>query len=127
MQIEGGVNLKTKGFLDLNNFYVRVEGGAKIELDIKADDVEIIGEGGVMFEIQGVAGTLDVKVSGAGHVDADELKTRDVKFKIEGVGTGSVYATETLYVDIEGVGKVKYRGTPKVSKNIEGIGTVVPD
>lgn len=127
LKIEGGVNLKTKGYLDLGDLYVHVEGGAKIELDIKAEDVGIIGEGGVMFEVQGVAETLDVKVSGAGHVDASELKTKDVKFRVEGVGTGNVYATETLYAKIEGVGKVKYRGNPKVSKDIEGLGTVVKD
>ena len=124
IDIEGGVKLKTKGYLDLNDFAVHVEGGAKIELDMKAEDVEIVSQGGVLFELDGVAETLDVKVSGAGHIDASELKTKDVTFRVEGVGTGSVYATEKLYAQIEGVGKVKYRGNPQVTKNIEGLGTV---
>lgn len=127
IKIEGGVTLKSKGYLNLNDFAIHVEGGAKIELDLKADDVEITGEGGVLFELNGVAETLDVHLSGAGHVNASELKTRDVTFKVEGVGTGSVYATETLYAKIEGVGKVKYRGNPKVTKNIEGLGSVKSD
>ncbi len=122
--IEGGVRLKTRGYLDLNDFSMHVEGGAKIELNIKAEDVEIESEGGVLFELSGVAQTLDVKVSGAGHVDADELKTKDVTFRVEGVGTGSVYATEKLYAKIEGVGKIKYRGNPHVTKDIEGVGSV---
>lgn len=124
VKIEGGVTLKTKGYLNLNDFEIHVEGGAKIELDLKANNVEITGEGGVLYELDGVAETLDVHLSGAGHVNASELKTRNVTFKVEGVGTGSVYATETLYAKIEGVGKVKYRGNPKVTKDIDGLGTV---
>ncbi len=125
LKIEGGVKLKTKGYMDLNDFEMYVAGGAKIELDMKARYVDILGEGGVLFELDGVAKSLDVKISGAGHLDAERLKTKDVSIKIEGVGTGVVYATETLYAKIEGVGKVKYEGDPKVTKSIEGLGSVV--
>lgn len=124
LKIEGGVKLETKGYLDLNDFEMYVAGGAKIELDIKAKDVEIVGEGGVIFELEGVAKSLDIHVSGAGHVDAEDLKSEDVEIKIEGVGTGSVYATETLYAKIEGVGRIKYSGNPKVTKCVEGLGSV---
>ncbi|HKI88929.1 MAG TPA: head GIN domain-containing protein [Draconibacterium sp.] len=127
VEIEGGVRLKTKGYLDLNDIYVSVEGGAKIELDMKARNVEVNGEGGVLFELNGVAEQLKVHLSGAGHVDASELKTKNVTFHVEGVGTGIVYATETLHAQIEGVGKVKYRGNPEVTKDIEGLGSVSRD
>jgi len=127
VKIEGGVNLRTRGYLDLQDFEIDVEGGAKIDLALKAADVRVKGEGGVLFELDGVADNLNVKLSGAGHFDADELKTKHVTIKIEGVGTGSVYATETLNTKIEGVGKVRYRGNPEVTKNIEGLGKVTRD
>lgn len=124
LHIEGGVRLRTKGFLDLNDFQLYVAGGAKINLDMKADAVKIVGEGGVLFDLEGVAESLDVKLSGAGHVDADDFKVKDALFRIEGVGTASVYATETLNARIEGVGKVWYKGNPQVTKHIEGLGSV---
>ncbi|MCF6357099.1 MAG: DUF2807 domain-containing protein [Draconibacterium sp.] len=127
VKIEGGAKLKTKGYLDLNDFEMYVAGGAKIELDIKANNVRIVGEGGMLFELDGVAKSLDVKITGAGNVDADELKAKDVTIKIEGVGTASVYATETLNAKIEGVGTIKYRGNPKVTKYIDGLGSVKRD
>ena len=127
IKIEGGVRLNTKGYLDLNDFFIHVEGGAKVELDLKAENVRVIGEGGVIFELDGIANSLDVKVSGAGHVNAGELRAKDVTFRVEGVGTGSVYADETLNARIEGVGKIKYRGNPRVTKHIEGLGSVVKD
>lgn len=127
INIEGGVRIKTRGYLDLNDFSVHVKGGAKIELNLKAEDVKVVAEGGVLFELNGVAESLDIHISGAGHIDASDLKTKDVTIKIEGVGAGNVYATETLYAKIEGVGKIKYRGNPKVTKNIDGLGSVTRD
>ncbi|MCY1723369.1 DUF2807 domain-containing protein [Prolixibacteraceae bacterium Z1-6] len=124
LHIEGGVRLRTNGYLDLNDFDMYVGGGAKINLEMKADNVHIFGEGGVLFNLEGVAESLDVKLSGAGHVDADDLRVKDASFHIEGVGTASVFATKTLYAKIEGVGKVSYSGNPKVTKDIEGLGTV---
>lgn len=127
VEIQGGVSLKTNGYIDLDDFYIHVEGGAKIEMNLKANDIEIYGEGGVLFDLSGVAESLNVKVTGAGHVDAEDLKTKDVTFAIEGVGTGSVYATQSLDAKIQGVGKVKYKGDPKVTQYIDGLGSVKRD
>ena len=127
INIEGGVRLQTKGYLDLDDFDLYVAGGAKIELDMKAKDIQIIGEGGVLFELKGVAERLDIKISGAGHVDAEELKAKDVSIQIEGVGTGTVYATETLFAKVEGVGRVRYQGDPKVTRYIDGLGSIKKD
>ncbi|HZL09708.1 MAG TPA: head GIN domain-containing protein [Prolixibacteraceae bacterium] len=127
LEIEGGISLETKGYVDLNDFYLHVEGGASIEMNMKARKVKVIGEGGVKFEFDGIADELDASISGAGHLDAIDLKTKRCDIKIEGVGAGSVYATEILNATISGVGKIRYKGDPQVYKNIEGIGLVSPD
>lgn len=126
LKIEGGVNLKTNGYLDLQNLSVNIEGGANVELNMKAKNVEVYGEGGFLFELKGVAEKLDVTIKGAGHVSASELKTKDVSFAVAGFGTGSVYATNTLNARIEGVGKLRYKGDPKVIQYIDGLGSVKP-
>ncbi len=127
IQIEGGANLKTRGYIDLEDFSMSVSGGAKIEMDIKARNLEIVGEGGFLFELNGVAENFKVKISGAGNVDADDLKAQNVDFKVEGFGTGSVYAVSKLNARIEGVGKVRYRGNPKVTQYIDGLGSIKKD
>jgi len=126
LNIEGGVTLKTNGYLNLNDFTVNIEGGANIDLDMKAKNVEVYGEGGFLFELKGVADKLDVTIKGAGHVGAADLKTRDVSFTVAGFGTGSVYATNSLNAKIEGVGKLRYKGDPKVNQYIDGLGSVKP-
>lgn len=122
--IEGGISLETKGYVDLKDFYLHVEGGACIEMNMKVNQFRLIGQGGVKCEFDGVANELDVTLSGAGHLDAIDLKTKKVDFKIEGVGAGSVYPTESLNAVINGVGKIRYKGEPQVFKKIEGIGLV---
>lgn len=127
LAIQGGVKLETKGYVDLSDFYLRVEGGAKIEMEMKVDHLKAIGEGGVSFNFRGVAKTMDTRISGAGHIDAGELKTQAVTIEIEGVGGGSVYATDRLNAKIEGVGKIRYKGDPEVKKIVEGLGVVSPE
>jgi hypothetical protein len=127
LRVEGGVKLETRGYVDLKDFYLHVEGGAKIEMEMKVNHLKVVGEGGVSFDFRGVAQTMDARISGAGHLDADDLKTNDVTIEIEGVGGGSVYATDFLQAKIEGVGKIRYKGNPKVDKTIEGIGFVSPE
>lgn len=124
LKAEGGLSLESDGYLDLKDIKLHVQGGAKVDLKMKAREVDVIGEGGVLVSLSGVADELSVKLSGAGHVNADELKAEDVRIEIEGVGTASVYATDELYTKIEGVGKVWYKGNPSVTKDIEGLGSV---
>lgn len=127
MVIHGGVRLKTNGSVKLNDFFLQVEGGASISMDMDARTVKVIGQGGVLFDMAGNTESIDLKLEGAGHVDAGELKSEVVNFSIEGVGTGRVYATRELNASLKGVGKVVYRGNPVVNKSIDGLGSVVED
>jgi hypothetical protein len=127
LYIEGGISLDTKGYIDLKDFYLHVEGGASIEMNLKANKVKVVGQGGVKLEFDGVADLLDATLSGAGYLDAIDLKTKETDIRIEGVGAGSVYATDILNATISGVGKIRYKGEPKVNKKIEGIGLVSND
>lgn len=125
--IEGGITLETKGYVDFKDFDLLVEGGANIELNMKADHFKVTGQGGVKFELDGVANEMDASIAGAGYFNALDLKTKKTDIKIEGVGAGSVYATDILNATISGVGKIRYKGDPQVYKKIEGIGLVSRD
>ncbi|HDR51188.1 MAG TPA: DUF2807 domain-containing protein [Mariniphaga anaerophila] len=125
IHIFGGIRLNTKGFLDLDDVDLLLEGGARVNFQLIASRIRVENRGGVLCEISGVTNTLDVRLAGAGHVNAKELKAEEVRFKIEGVGTGKVFATQTLRADIKGAGKIKYKGNPQVFQSIEGLGSVV--
>lgn len=127
LTVEGGISLETNGYVDLKDFYFHVSGGASIEMNLKANQLKVIGEGGVKFEFNGIADELDATISGAGYLNATDLKTKRTNCKIEGACAASVCATEQLNASISGVGKIRYKGNPQVYKKIEGIGLVSSD
>lgn len=124
LRIFGSIKLETRGYLDLEDLDLLLEGGARVKLQAKAQRISVENKGGVLLELMGIADVLDVYLAGAGHVNAGELKTRDVNFRIDGVGTGKVFATNTLNATIKGAGKISYLGDPDLRENIEGLGSV---
>ncbi len=124
LYLRGGMKLLTDGFIEVGDLYLDVEGAANADLKLKAKSLEVNSKGGSVFEMEGVAGVLKVKVTGAGHVKARELETDDVFFKVEGVGFGSVHAKHLLDVKIDGVGKVTFKGTPELKRIVQGLGSV---
>ncbi len=124
LRIFGSIKLETRGFLDLEDLEMLLEGGAKVSLQAKANHISIDNRGGVLVEMQGVTESLHVRLAGTGHINAGELRAGDVKFRIEGLGTGKVFATDNLEATIKGAGKITYKGDPQVVQDIDGLGSV---
>ena len=75
-------------------------------------------------DLSGLANNVDIKISGAGDLDAKKLKTRNTSIDISGAGSAIVYAKKILNIEVSGAGSVKYKGNPKVKKIINGAGSV---
>lgn len=124
LRIYGSIKLETRGYLDLKDLDMLLEGGAKVKMQTKARTISVENKGGALVELLGITDVLNVRMAGAGHLNAEELKAKDVDFAIEGVGTGKVFATDNLKATIKGAGKITYIGDPEVRENIEGLGSV---
>ncbi|HPT30809.1 MAG TPA: head GIN domain-containing protein [Prolixibacteraceae bacterium] len=124
LEVSGDIKLTTDGYLDVNDLNLLVQGGANVDMSLKAKNIGVRCEGAVVLELRGITDNLSVKISGAGHVNTRELTAKEVTIRVEGVGFGSVYATNLLDVRIEGVGKVTYKGNPEIKRIIQGLGKV---
>lgn len=83
--------------------------------------LDMSGSGDV--ELSGITIGFDATMSGAGDLEAKDLKTRETVLNITGTGTANVHATERLKVKITGVADVNYFGKPKkIEKEIIGVG-----
>lgn len=122
--ISGGVKLTTDGYVELDDLRIINDGAVNGDIKIKAATIEVVSNGASLFEISGIADKLSVRVAGAAHVNARELTAKEVVFRVEGLGFGSVHATDELDVRIEGAGKVTYKGNPNVRRVVEGLGSV---
>ena len=124
LNIEGGVFLTTKGFIDVEDLNISVQGGAHLKMQLTGKQIKARAEGGVNMEFEGVAEEFIASTEGAGNIDADNLKSKRVNCHVTGVGNASVYATEELDASVEGLGKISYRGNPTINKQVNGIGLV---
>lgn len=95
-----------------------------VEADIKgvaADQLNLELSGVGDIELSGTCNALDADVSGVGDIDAEQLQCRTVKVDVSGVGSASVFASESADADIAGIGSIDIYGSPaNVSKNKSG-------
>lgn len=104
------VELGAAGMIDVQNI-------ARPQLSVKLE-----GAGDV--KLAGRTEKLDVELSGAGNVLADDLVADNVRIKLTGAGQANVHAVDRLDAHIPGVGTVNYKGDPKVTKRVTGVGSV---
>jgi len=94
-------------------------------VDVKNSKMKIAASGASSFDIAGETTVLDVDLSGATKIDAENLRAQRVKISMSGAGKATVYAAEQLDADVSGAGNVTYAGNPKtVNKKVSGVGSV---
>ena len=93
--------------------------------NVKSDDFDINTSGAGSLKVAGETKTLALEMSGAGDVDAKELRAAKVTVNSSGASGADVYASEDLRVDASGAGHVNYYGNPKnVSEDVSGAASI---
>lgn len=105
---------------------ISTSGASSIEAGpITAEKFEASLVGSDTLYVVGEADELELSLSGAGKIHANELKARKVSISVTGAGTADVYASESLEAGVTGVGTIDYYGNPKdVNTSITGIGAI---
>jgi hypothetical protein len=107
-----------------DSFTLKMAGAGKgvAELDVGSLSVNKTGAGS--FEFRGRADTADLKLAGAGTIDALPLQTHYATVNLSGVGIVRLGCSESLSIDAGGMGSVEYRGSPNVQLNKDGLVSV---
>ncbi|RKZ14849.1 hypothetical protein DRQ50_08330 [bacterium] len=93
--------------------------------DFDSDRFEFNVHGAAELYINGQADELEINISGAGEVDARNLKAKHVKVRISGAGDAELYASESIDARISGAGNLDYWGNPDHEKtNVSGVGSI---
>lgn len=86
-------------------------------------NVELSGAGSV--DLQGDAKVVHAELSGAGNINAENLKASHVYISVSGAASARVYARDYLDASVSGVGSIDYYGDPEdVSTNVSGVGSI---
>lgn len=109
---------------DLNE--ISCSGANKVLVEnIKTDNFIINLSGADYVKLKGEVDDFKAKISGAGSLDARELKAGNVYVSVSGTANANVYASNFLDASISGVGNISYYGNPeKIKSNISGIGSI---
>ncbi|MGE5139172.1 MAG: head GIN domain-containing protein [Rudaea sp.] len=92
--------------------------------NIQSDRLSVTLSGGGTLEMGGEVGQQSVLLSGAGKYDGGNLKSRSAVVNLTGVGSATVWATDSLDAKITSVGSIEYYGNPRVTKEISGLGSI---
>lgn len=89
------------------------------------DTLALYASGAADVEGQGKARRLDAHISGAGHLDLEQLAVNDAYVSISGAGDASLDARSSAEVSISGAGHVQLKCRPPVVlPHISGFGSV---
>jgi type IV secretory pathway VirJ component len=93
---------------------------------IQTDNLALTVSGAGSTHLAGTAKTVTLTLSGAGSVQAADLKAQNLTLECSGAGSADVFASEKLSVELSGVGSVTYAGHPKkLEKHVSGVGSIV--
>ena len=93
--------------------------------NLNGSDLDVTINGAGNLSIEGSCGTLRVRLSGAGNVEAEDFKCKNVDVRLSGAGNIEAYATEKADVRLSGIGNIDITGNPaEVSKRKGGFGSI---
>ncbi len=105
---------------------IELPGASEFSLKgVRNESLKISVPGASKFSAEGETGRLEVALSGAGLVDAEGLRARNVTASCSGAGSITVYASERLDASVSGVGAINYAGDPPtVNRSVSGLGRI---
>lgn len=105
---------------------VKSTGAGKFNISgVKNDKFEIQSTGAATVVASGQSKSVKIGSTGAGVIDAHDLRANDADVSVTGAAGVDVYATDELNVTVSGAGRVTYSGNPKVNKKVSGAGQVI--
>lgn len=114
----------TIGMQQLKKLQIEGVGGTTLNA-LAGDEFTLRFQGVGHLTANGKVQRFVLKAEGVGGVNARNLEAQLVDASVEGVGSVSVRATESLKARVEGIGSLTYYGKPtKVSQTAEGIGSI---
>jgi hypothetical protein len=109
---------------NLHEFHLA--GAQKLTLrNYDQDELRIYGAGAADIDGQGKARRLEVDISGAGHVDLEQLPVDDARVTISGAGDASLDARRSADTTLSGAGHIDFKCRPSDSHaNKSGFGSI---
>jgi hypothetical protein len=108
---------------DLRTIDIR-GGGLITATKLAGEALSMTVEGAAKGSLAGQIVDLTISMSGAGALDAAELKAKRGKVSLSGAGVLTVNVSDELDASVSGVGIIWYIGDPKLKSEVSGLGAI---
>ncbi len=108
--------------------HVTLSGSGKIVIGkMSGPELAIDLPGSGEITCDGTVDHLTINLPGSGNIMCEQLKAHKADATVQGSGTISLFADESLNASVPGSGTIRYEGNPpQVSKSVTGSGTITP-
>ncbi|MGZ8631547.1 MAG: head GIN domain-containing protein [Actinomycetota bacterium] len=113
----GASRVRIEGRNEAERVDLTLSGSSELtaDLDVGRGHLELSGTS--TATLSGAAGTLEVTVSGASHLYADELSVGDLRIDVSGAATADVAVSGRLSAGASGASMVRYAGSPDIERS----------
>jgi hypothetical protein len=119
----GDVNVAS---LDTDRLEIVVGGAGDVSISsLTTEELVVHLNGAGTIKLVGQVAEQNVKINGFGAYQAAKLESQTAIVAVNGAGSATLWATDTLDVRIPGAGNVTYYGKPRVTKKVTGVGTII--
>ncbi len=126
VEIESIGDVRMPNRMELNDFYVDIEGAGHFSADsLFCNNFKGKVEGIGNIILKGKTSKADFRLKGAGNINALDFESEDVKAYVQGIGNIKCDPIKSIEGKVEGVGNINYKNTPPTKNvKIEGLGNI---
>ncbi len=114
----GACKIDTEDRLVLPSLLIECSGASKMDIDMSVQSLCVNSTGASYIELEGSADEADIKLCGAGEIDAVHLLTQSMHINCSGASKAEVNVSKELWAQASGASKIVYVGNPVVQQNM---------
>ena len=117
IEVSGSMEIMSEGKLNVKDFELDLTGSSKVMLDMNAANLKTSSSGASEIELMGQAGSHDIRLKGAGSLEALDFVVGEYHINSSGASKSRINVLNELIVKSSGASEVEYRGSPSRVEN----------
>lgn len=102
-----------------------LSGAAKADLNLQAKSLIVDSKGASELELSGSTENADIRLSGAGSIEAESFVVQDMHINCAGASQAELNVQRNLWAQAAGASKITYEGNPAVKQSLAVGGSVI--
>lgn len=125
IQVSTGCAVESELPIKARTLTATVETGSRLTASVDTRTLHLTVRQGSQAKLQGSADEADIRLSGAGKLEADQLTIDRAIVRLDGASNANLHITKTLSATADGVSTISYRGNPTITaQHITGLSKI---